>query len=244
MTDKMIEKLVTAALYDFGGWLTTRKQALTVSETHNASPMAEALAEFCALRGLASTGEIPVETWQDAILLRAHTKVKPPETEVPACFMKLLHAAQGLSHGTDWNSGTHAKLHGCRNKLLRAKDECEHFLRAPAKEAVAPDNGWKCKTCGRGQDAFHWGCDTEGWDRPAAHTDNDGDLLPSNPDDLGAMRSERVRQALSDAGFRLQDDYFLAHGASLMSEDSHEIIHSDTVDAIVSAAITAEKREG
>jgi hypothetical protein len=55
--------------------------------------------------------------------------------------------------------------------------------------------------------------------------------------------SERVLQALDDAGFRLQDDYYLAHGASLMSEESHEIIHTDTVDAIVRAAGAAEDEE-
>lgn len=32
----------------------------------------------------------------------------------------LLDAALGLSHGTDWNNGTHAKLHGYRQKLLDA----------------------------------------------------------------------------------------------------------------------------
>ena len=58
------------------------------------------------------------------------------------------------------------------------------------------------------------------------------------------LRRERVRQALSDAGFRLQDDYYLANGASLMSEDSHQIIHRDVVDEIVRAALAAEKREG
>jgi hypothetical protein len=32
----------------------------------------------------------------------------------------LLSAAEGLSHGTDWNHGTHAKDHGYRQKLLDA----------------------------------------------------------------------------------------------------------------------------
>lgn len=32
----------------------------------------------------------------------------------------LLSAAEGLSHGTDWNNGTHAKDHGYRQKLLDA----------------------------------------------------------------------------------------------------------------------------
>lgn len=36
---------------------------------------------------------------------------------------KLLEAAEGLSYGTDWNNGTHAKLHGYRQKLLDALSE-------------------------------------------------------------------------------------------------------------------------
>jgi hypothetical protein len=32
----------------------------------------------------------------------------------------LVEAARGLSFGTDWNNGTHAKLHGYRQKLLDA----------------------------------------------------------------------------------------------------------------------------
>jgi hypothetical protein len=32
----------------------------------------------------------------------------------------LVAAAEALSHGTDWNNGTHAKLHGYRQKLIDA----------------------------------------------------------------------------------------------------------------------------
>lgn len=32
----------------------------------------------------------------------------------------LFNAAHGLSYGVDWNNGTHAKLHGHRQKLLNA----------------------------------------------------------------------------------------------------------------------------
>lgn len=31
---------------------------------------------------------------------------------------EFVKAATGLSYGTDWNNGTHAKLHGYRQKLL------------------------------------------------------------------------------------------------------------------------------
>jgi hypothetical protein len=37
---------------------------------------------------------------------------------------------------------------------------------------------------------------------------------------------DRIKEALPE--FRQQDDYLLAHGALLLSEQSHEIIHVDT----------------
>lgn len=46
---------------------------------------------------------------------------------------------------------------------------------------------------------------------------------------------QAAREALSE--FRQQDDYLLAHGASLMSENSHEILHTDTLRRAVSAAL-------
>lgn len=45
---------------------------------------------------------------------------------------------------------------------------------------------------------------------------------------------QAAREELSE--FRQQDDYLLAHGASLMSEDSHEILHTDTLRRAVAAA--------
>lgn len=33
---------------------------------------------------------------------------------------EMAKAAEGLSHGADWNNGTHAKMHGYRQKLLDA----------------------------------------------------------------------------------------------------------------------------
>lgn len=50
-----------------------------------------------------------------------------------------------------------------------------------------------------------------------------------------------VRAALPE--FRQQDDYLLAHGASLMSENSHEIIHIDTLRRVISAALSAPQAE-
>ncbi|MFV0916049.1 hypothetical protein ACI2VP_05000 [Ralstonia nicotianae] len=56
---------------------------------------------------------------------------------------------------------------------------------------------------------------------------------------------DAVRAALPE--FSQQDDYLLAHGASLMSEESHEIIHLDTLKKIVAAVLAAaptQQQEG
>lgn len=57
---------------------------------------------------------------------------------------------------------------------------------------------------------------------------------------------EAAREELSE--YHQQDDYLLAHGASLLSEESHEIFHVDAllrvVEAAVSAALTAHGSAG
>lgn len=62
----------------------------------------------------------------------------------------------------------------------------------------------------------------------------------------GVVSSTELGSALDAARLALpefsqQDDYLLAHGASLMSEDSHEILHRDTLRRIVAAAVVAER---
>lgn len=47
---------------------------------------------------------------------------------------RLAGAATGLSHGTDWNNGTHAKTHGYRCKLLAALPEARALLAKLHKE--------------------------------------------------------------------------------------------------------------
>lgn len=53
--------------------------------------------------------------------------------EVHPCFIRLVEAARGLRNGVDWNNGMHAKLHGYRQKLLTALDECDALLREAEK---------------------------------------------------------------------------------------------------------------
>jgi hypothetical protein len=72
-------------------------------------------------------------------------------------------------------------------------------------------------------------------------------MTDKTPDPCGSDSSAELGHALDAARLALaefsqQDDYLLAHGASLMSENSHEILHMDTLRKIVSAAVAAERK--
>lgn len=63
-----VKNLIAGALYDFAGFLTTRKAVLVCSEVHDAAPMAEAVAEFLARRGLNGAEVEPrVQNWNEGV---------------------------------------------------------------------------------------------------------------------------------------------------------------------------------
>jgi hypothetical protein len=59
--------VIAGALFDFMGWLTSRKETLILSSADNASPAAEAITEFAKMRGL-SLDDARVQDWQDLTL--------------------------------------------------------------------------------------------------------------------------------------------------------------------------------
>ena len=54
--------VIAGALFDFMGWLTTRKERLVLSSTDNASPAVESITEFAKMRGL-SLDDAKVQDW-------------------------------------------------------------------------------------------------------------------------------------------------------------------------------------
>lgn len=56
--------VIVGALFDFMGWLTTRKERLILSSTDNASPAADAIKDFAEMRGL-SLDDARVQDWQN-----------------------------------------------------------------------------------------------------------------------------------------------------------------------------------
>ena len=75
-------------LFDFMGWLTTRKERLTLSSTDEAGPAAEAITEFAQMRGL-MLEDAQVQHWQ-AILTTPQPQPKRRVTYVcPVCAASL-----------------------------------------------------------------------------------------------------------------------------------------------------------
>ena len=56
--------VIVGALFDFMGWLTTRKERLVLSSVDNASPAADAIKAFAEMRGL-SLDDARVQDWQN-----------------------------------------------------------------------------------------------------------------------------------------------------------------------------------
>lgn len=56
--------VIAGALFDFMGWLTSRKERIVLSSADNASPAVEAITEFAKMRGL-SLADPKVTDWQN-----------------------------------------------------------------------------------------------------------------------------------------------------------------------------------
>ena len=60
--EPVVQAVIAGALFDFMGWLTTRKERLILSSTDNASPAVESITEFAKMRGL-SLDDARVQDW-------------------------------------------------------------------------------------------------------------------------------------------------------------------------------------
>ena len=69
------QAVIAGALFDFMGWLTTRKERLVLSSTDNASPAADAIKVFAEMRGL-SLNDARVQDWQN---YTTQQQAEPPQ---------------------------------------------------------------------------------------------------------------------------------------------------------------------
>jgi hypothetical protein len=58
--------VIAGALFDFMGWLTSRKERIVLSSADNAAPAADAIRDFAKMRDL-SLYNAQVETWREAL---------------------------------------------------------------------------------------------------------------------------------------------------------------------------------
>lgn len=64
MNQELLDHVVAGALFDFGGFLTARRERIALSAADDASPMASAITEFLTLRGVDQQCEPMVQHWQ------------------------------------------------------------------------------------------------------------------------------------------------------------------------------------
>lgn len=62
--EPVAHSIVAGALFDFMGWLTTRRERLVLSSTDDAAPAADAIKDFANMRGLLINGA-QVQEWQE-----------------------------------------------------------------------------------------------------------------------------------------------------------------------------------
>lgn len=82
--EPVAHSVIAGALFDFMGWLTSRKERIVLSSADNASPAVEVITEFAKMRGL-SLDDAKVRDWNTA----------PPQREW-----------QGLTDDEIWSDGS------------------------------------------------------------------------------------------------------------------------------------------
>ena len=84
------QAIIAGALFDFMGWLTSRKERIVLSFSDEASPAVNAIRDFAKMRGL-SLDDAQVQDWQDnATPPAAQRKPHYDKTEMN-CFVQKLY---------------------------------------------------------------------------------------------------------------------------------------------------------
>ena len=97
------QAVIAGALFDFMGWLTTRKESLVLSSTDNASPAVESITEFAKMRGL-SLDDAKVQDWQN---YTTQQQAEPPQR--PWVGLEAEDLAQ-IENDEFWQTGNHMAI--------------------------------------------------------------------------------------------------------------------------------------
>ena len=76
-----LETIISGAIFDFAGFLTTRSSTIEIGSNANATPVVELIKEWAALRGV-SLDNADVALWRDRLI--AHQLAIIPLTDVLA----------------------------------------------------------------------------------------------------------------------------------------------------------------
>ena len=71
------DEVIAGVLFDFMGWLTSRKERIVLSASDDAAPAVDAIRDFATKRGL-SLDDAQVQTWREAL-------AQPAQEPVAAC---------------------------------------------------------------------------------------------------------------------------------------------------------------
>ena len=78
--EPVAHSVVAGALFDFMGWLTSRKERIVLSSADNASPAVEAITEFAKMRNL-SLDDAKVQDWNTTPPQRTWVGLTPQERD-------------------------------------------------------------------------------------------------------------------------------------------------------------------
>ena len=99
--EPVAHSVIAGALFDFMGWLTSRKERIVLSSADNASPAVEVITEFAKMRGL-SLDDAKVQDWNTAPPQREWQGLTDEEYEAMAekyvtnCFFDTLKYAKAI----------------------------------------------------------------------------------------------------------------------------------------------------
>ena len=82
--EPVAHSVIAGALFDFMGWLTSRKERIVLSSANNASPAVDAIRDFANMRGL-SLDDAKVQDWNTTPPQR--TWVGLTQNEVKSCWL-------------------------------------------------------------------------------------------------------------------------------------------------------------
>ena len=94
--EPVAHSIVAGALFDFMGWLTSRKERLVLSSVNDASPAVEVIKQFAEMRCL-SLDEANVKEWQEHLYTR-------PQAREPLTDEQREEIAKGW-RGRNWTVG-------------------------------------------------------------------------------------------------------------------------------------------